>query len=213
MKVLGIEVRDGLKPKVKPTYKHESLCGLKVVSLLLMLGSIALTILTVTMGQEHIAFLGIALSTIISGFSSLLGGDYSLAVKIVNSTNVEEWSYNDGIAIMRFSDGALGILDTKVKRIYLSREFSIQGLSLAKEKTKTLIKCIIFVKPMIVNIAASHEFKKARILKGIINVPSIKSEREATRLVGTFLEVYLGSKCLKEINICIEKLLKLLKET
>lgn len=209
---LSIGTKGELKPKVEPTYKRGSFPWLKVVSLLSMLGSVALMILTAIMGQEFTALLGAALSALLAGFASMLKEDYTLAVRLVNSTSVEEWSYNSGIAVMRLSHGVLAILDTKLKKLYLSREFSVQGYPLMGGKAKLGVKFVALAEPKTVNLGASREFKRVRILKGMTEVPSIKSEREVMRLFGTFLEVSLEKTCFKELGTCIEKLTKMLEE-
>lgn len=209
--LLSIEAKIGLKPKVEPTYKCESFPWLKVVSIISMLGSIALTVLTAIAGQESTALLGIALLAITSGFASMLKGDYSLAVRFVNFTSVEEWSYNNGIAMMMLSNGILAILDTARKKLYLSKDFSIQGYPLSSvQRTVPRVKFTVFTKP--ISLSNSREFKRIKVLKGLAEVPSIKSEKEFMRVFGTFVETSIERRCLREMNVCIERLIKVLKE-
>lgn len=178
-----------------------------------MLGSVALTILSAIAGQEFMALLGVALSVITSGFASTLKGDYSLAVKLVNSTDVEEWSYNSGIAVIMLSDGILALFDTRFKKLHLSREFSVQYYPLRKGEARPSVKFTAFVKPKVIDLKASRKYMRTRILKGMAEAPSIKSKREVMRLFGTFLEVKLGGEHLKEISVRVEELTKMLKET
>lgn len=213
MKPLNIKAKGELKPKVEPIYKYESFPWFKVAGILSMLGSVTLTVLSAIAGQEFMVLLGVVLSAITSGFTNMLKGDYALAVKLVNSIDVKEWSYNSGIAIIMLSDETLVVLDTRLKKMYLSREFSAQCYPLRVGVAKPNVKLTAFVKPKLIDLKASREIKRARILRGIAEVPSIKSEKEFMRLFGTFLEVNLrGSKCFKETSLCVEKLIKMLKE-
>lgn len=211
-KSLDIRTKDELKPKVEPTYKREMPPWLKLASLLSTLGPIVLMALTAITGQEFTALIGVTLLMLLAGFTSTLRGDYALAVRLVNSVSVEEWSYNSGTAIMRLSHGVLVILDTKLKKLYLSREFSVQGYPLMGGRTRPSIKFVALTKPRTVNLGTSGEFKRSRILRGIVEVPSIKSEKEVMRLFGTFLEVSLEKACLREVGNCVKKLTKMLEE-
>lgn len=207
-----IRAKDELKPKVEPNYKRESPPWLKVVSLLSMLGSIVLMALTAIMGQEFTALMGATLSMLLAGCTSVLKGDYTLAIRLVNSASVEEWSYNSGTAVMKLPGGVLAILDTKLKKLYLSREFSVQGCPLIEGRAKPSVKFVVSIKSKTVKLGTSRGFKRVRILKGVAETPSIKSEKEVMRLFGTFLEVKLEKACLKGISTCIKELTKMLEE-
>ncbi|MEM2214866.1 MAG: hypothetical protein QXQ20_06310 [Candidatus Nezhaarchaeales archaeon] len=199
------------KPKVEPNYRKESMSWTTMVMMALMVGSIALTIIT---GQNILTsmVIGALLGMTSELFKSM--SSYVLAVNFVNSASVEEWSYNNGIAVMRLPGNILAILDTRLpkRRLYLSQEFSAQSYPLLeRRRAKSSINFVTFTKPKTINLDVSHKFKSVKVWKGVIEVPSIKKKREVMRILGAFLEIDLESKCLKELSTCIEELVKMLK--
>ncbi|MHC1601107.1 MAG: hypothetical protein ACXQTB_02030 [Candidatus Nezhaarchaeales archaeon] len=206
-----------LQPKVKPNYRRDS----KFTSMIVTMIVFVAMVLSFIISGEFMILL-IAMVFVLEIISSVLGmmrGDYELAVKAVNSVSVDEWAYNNGIAVMRLTDGTLMILDTKMKQVYLAQEyFSRDHVSLGPGAMKMGIGARIRIRatyhPLQANISIKDlpNIKKLEVIRGEIEAPSIRSEKGVMRGFGVILRAKLGKRCLNDMRPCIDPLLRILRE-
>ncbi len=206
-----------LQPKVKPNYRRDS----KLTSMIIAMIMFMAMVLSFIISGEFMILL-LAMIFVLEIISSVLGmtrGDYELAVKAVNSVNVDEWAYNNGIAVMRLNDGTLMVFDTKTKQVYLAQEyFSRDYVSLGPGAVKVGIGGKVRVRAVhhplqaSINIKDLPSIKKLEVVRGEIEVPSIRSEKGVMRGFGVFLKVKLGKQCLDDMRSCINMLLRTLRE-
>ena len=152
------------------------------------------------------------LAMLLGAFSSLLsplgmlGGNYYLAVELVNSTNVKEWAYNNGVAVMTLLDDTIAFFDTRGRKLYLSRECSLQRYPLL-DRERAKFRAVAFASRTIE--LRGLEGRKAEVLRGFVEGPSVKSEKEWVRVSGTFLRAKLK---FKDVGVQVRELIEALKE-
>ena len=206
-----------VQPKVKPNYRRDS----KFTSMITAVIMFVIMVLSfIISGEFMILFLAMIFALeIISSVLGMTRGDYELAVKAVNSVNVDEWAYNNGIAVMRLNDGTLIIFDTKTKQVYLAQEyFSRDHVSLGPGAVKMGIGARVRVRVIhhplqaSINIKDLPNIKKLEVIRGEVEAPSIRSEKGVMRGFGVILKAKLGKRCLDDMRPCINMLLRTLRE-
>jgi hypothetical protein len=137
-------------------------------------------------------------------FIGMFRGNYYLAVEVVNSTGVEEWAYSNGVAVMTLTSG-VAFLDTRSRELYLAKEYSLQRYPLLSNKSVEF-RAVVFASRTIE--LRGPKGLKAEIVRGFLEGPSMKSEKESIRVSGTFLKAKLK---LKDVKAQVEGLLEALK--
>ena len=139
-------------------------------------------------------------------FIDMFGGNYYLAVELVNLTGVEEWAYSNGVAVMTLTSGVVAFLDTRSRELYLAKEYSLQRYPLLSNKSVEF-RAVVFASRTIE--LRGPKGLKAEIVRGFLDGPSMKSEKESIRVSGTFLKAKLK---FKDVKTQVEELLEALKE-
>ncbi len=178
------------RPRVEPNYKREK----RSWSVVSLVASLVLLILASVVSDGEImalVMLSSLISIILAALSTAVKGSYDLAVEFVNSTEVEEWAYNNGVAVMALPGGAVAVLDTRAGEVYLTRDYSLQRYPLI-DSGGVKFRAFAFATRAID--LRGFEGRKAEVLRGFVECPSIKSEREWMRVSGTFLRAKLKDK-------------------
>jgi len=184
--------RMSLRPRVKPNYKRYNwpsiLLSITVSSAISALVFFLLS--SASSPQELVISLTASAFLLFSGAFLSLSIKYHLAVEFVNSIDVEEWAYDRGIAIVKPLRGPLTILDLKNYGLYFLKNCSISSFSYSERRG---LRVTAFTKPKSLVLGREDRSFKVEVLKGFIEAPSIKSEREVIRAFGSFLKFSLGS--------------------
>lgn len=162
----------------------------------------------------------------------LLAISYDLSVKVVNALEVEEWAYSSGIAVMRLSGGALAILDTRGKTLYLSKSYLLRDQARSSSRAARL-KAILAGEPLfaMANFAIKmrllyrQELVRAwrgaapgagkvrvEVLRGDAVIPSLRVKGGVAKGFGTFLRARLDERRIDNADSCLGALVKLLRE-
>lgn len=119
-----------------------------------------------------------------------LGGSYHLAVEFVNAVDVREWAYCRGVAVALLSDDLAVVLDTRYRRLYLMRWSSLHPYPLpaggraglrvgpVERSRRVRLGCL--------------QGRGAEVLRGYVEVPSVRRAGEVAAAYGTFVRVRLG---------------------
>ena len=142
-----------------------------------------------------------------------LGGSYHLAVEFVNAVDVREWAYCRGVAVALLSDDLAVVLDTRHRRLYLMRWSSLHPYPLpaggraglrvgpVERSRRVRLGCL--------------QGRRAEVLRGYVEVPSVRRAGEVAAAYGTFVRVRLGlldlmdSKSLSGLTSCGREVLDL----
>jgi hypothetical protein len=111
-------------------------------------------------------------------FIGRFGGNYYLAVELVNLMGVEEWAYSNGVAVMTLTSGVVAFLDTRSRELYLAKEYSLQRYPLLSSKSVEF-RAVVFASRTIE--LRGPKGLKAEIVRGFLEGPSMKSEKESIR--------------------------------
>jgi hypothetical protein len=138
-------------------------------------------------------------------FIGRFGGNYYLAVELVNLMGVEEWAYSNGVAVMTLTSGVVVFLDTRSRELYLAKEYSLQRYPLLSGKGVEF-RAVVFASRTVE--LERPKGLKAEVVRGFLEGPSIEGEKESIRVSGTFLKAKLK---LKDVKAQVEGLLEALK--
>ena len=137
-------------------------------------------------------------------FIGRFGGNYYLAVELVNLMGVEGWAYSNGVAVMTLTSGVV-FLDTRSRELYLAKEYSLQRYPLLSGKGVEF-RAVVFASRTVE--LERPKGLKAEVVRGFLEGPSIEGEKESIRVSGTFLKAKLK---LKDVKVQVEGLLEALK--
>ena len=186
----------GPRPRVEPNYKEESVLWSTVsIVLNVVVPSVAL-LTTLALGQRDIwvlsaVFAVVALASILYNiFRGPQEGNYYLAVGFVNAVDVREWTYCRGVAVALIPDDLAAVLDTRYRRLYLMRWSSLQPYPLpASGEARLRVDPI--EKPRRIRLGCLQG-RRAEVLRGYVEVPSVRRAGEVVATYGTFVRVRLG---------------------
>ena len=141
----------------------------------------------------------------------LLGGNYILAVELVNSLDVVSWAYNNGLAIIMLPGEQFVLYDTARGELYFLVKGSVQEFMTTREQKK------IFKLSVIARSSLPHNFDskafKIEIIEGVVEAPSINNEKAVMRYTGTIIKAKLKTRCLIKLSECVKKINDFLRNT
>jgi hypothetical protein len=183
----------GPRPRVEPNYREESVFWSTI--------SIALSVVVPLVSLLAALALGLRdtwVLTAVVALASLLysisrgpqGGSYHLAVEFVNAVDVREWAYCRGVAVALLSDDLAVVLDTRYRRLYLMRWSSLHPYPLPAGGRAGL-RVDLTEKPRRVRLGCLQG-RRAEVLRGYVEVPSVRRAGEVAAAYGTFVRVRLG---------------------
>jgi hypothetical protein len=183
----------GPRPRVEPNYREESVFWSTVSIVLNVVVPLVALLTTLALGLRDtwvltaVATLASFLYTISRGSQ---GGGYHLAVEFVNSVDVREWAYCRGVAVALLSDDLAVVLDTRYRRLYLMRWSSLHPYPLPASGRAGL-RVDPFERPRRVRLGCLQG-RRAEVLRGYVEVPSVRRAGEVAATYGTFVRVRLG---------------------
>lgn|GEM_PF-5246534 len=185
--------------EVKPNYvcRSEFLRIIGITLLILGILNTLLFFLNIISLESVILTL---ISTLIFLIQIITAEDYSFVKTfIINSMNIDEWAYNNGVAVMRYRDI---MMIFKSPTLYLCplRNCSISEQILpVGQKVKLRILTYTNLMTTYLNLSKPKKLK-VEVLSGVIEGPSIKSCGDIMFISGVFLKVRFGFKLMFYFN-------------
>jgi hypothetical protein len=202
-------------PKIEPKYKKESPFS-KYSFILSALLSVVMVVLQSTSHKSLTLALLVTIIVIVTVALSfaemkLSGGNYILAVELVNSLDVVSWAYNNGLAILMLPGEQLVLYDTMRGELYFLVKGSVQEFMTTKEQKK-IFKLSVIARSSLPHNINSKEFK-IEIIEGVVEAPSINNEKAVMRYTGTIIKADLKTRCLIKLSDCAKKITDFLRNT
>lgn len=180
------------KHEVKPNYVCRSrflyIIGITILilSILTLLPFLDTTILAIT-------------SSLIFIIQLITAEDYSFVKILINSMNIDEWAYNNGVTVMRYRD-IMMILKSPTLYLCPLRNCSISEQILpVGQKVKLRILTYANLMTTYLNLSKPKKLK-VEVLSGVIEGPSIKDCSSIMFISGIFLKVRFGFKLMFYFN-------------
>lgn len=186
------------KHEVKPNYvcRGKFLHMIGITILILGILNTLLFLLDIISPESLILTITSALIVIIQ---LITAEDYRFVKVLINSMNIDEWAYNNGVTVMRYRD-IMVIFKSPTWYLCPLRSCSISEQILpVGQKVRLRISTYTNLMTTYLNLSKPKKLK-VEILSGVIEGPSIKSCSNIMFISGVFLKVKFGFKLMFYFN-------------